>query len=138
MKKLFLAVLLLALLCGAALFALWFALGPPADAVHLVINGDEVQAADLHGWHAAAGGLAALFALCIVALVVPLALLLGVLLPLLLVLGAALLVLGLLLGAGALALSPLLLPLVLLWWLWRRSRRSAPAAAAAAGTTIGA
>ncbi len=136
MRKLFLAMVLLALLCGAALLALGFAFGPHADGIHLVINDHEVQWAQLHGWHAAAGGLAALFAVCIVAVVVPLALLLGLLLPLLLVLAVALLLAGMALGVGALALSPLLLPLLLLAWLWRRSRRVAPAARSAAGTTI--
>ena len=136
MKKLLLAMVLLALLCGAMLLALWFALGPAAHGIHLVINDHEVQWADLNGWHDAAGGLAALFALCIVALVVPLALLLGLLLPLLLALAAALLLAGVALGVGTLALLPLLLPLLLLGWLWRRSRRAAATQSGAGRTTI--
>ena len=137
MKKVFGALLLLALLSGAALLALAFAFGLPGEGLHLIINDHEVSAAHLTGWHAAAAGLAVLLALCIVALVLPFTLLLAMLLPLLLILGALLLVLGAVLGAGALALSPLVIPLVLLWWLWRRSQRTAAASArAAAGPTI--
>jgi hypothetical protein len=135
-KKLIVALLLLALLGSAALLGSWLTLGVPTDGIHLVINGHELTLAELDGWHAAAGGLALLFGLGIVALAVPLTLLLGLLLPLLLVLGAASLVLGAALGIGALALSPLLLPLLLLAWLWRRSRRAESRASRAARTTI--
>ena len=128
MKRTFLALLLIGLLCAAGLAALWFALGAPPEGVHLVINDREVNLADLSGWHAAAGGLGALLAVCIVAVVLPLALLLGLLLPLLLVLALVLVIVGAALGVGTLALSPVLLPLLLLGWLWRRSRRAAPGA----------
>lgn len=137
MRTILRVLLLLALLGGAALLALGLAFGLPAEGIHLIVNGREVSIDHLAGGHTAAAGLAALIALCIIALVLPLALLLGVLLPLLLVLGAVLLVLGAVMGAGALALSPLLLPLALVWWLWRRSRRTVPTAPGAAGTTIG-
>lgn len=135
MKKIFLALLLLGLLCSAALAVLWFTVGPPADAIHIVINDQEVNMTDLSGWHAAAGSLGAVLALCIVAVVLPLALLFGLLLPLLAVLGVVLAVVAAALGIGTLALSPLVLPLLLLWWLWRRSQRAAPAARPTGGTT---
>jgi hypothetical protein len=137
MKKLFLALVLVALIGGLALLALGWALAPPAHAIRLVIDGQDVRLADLHGWHAAAGGLGVMLALCVAALAVPLGLLLALLLPLLLVLGAVLLLVGVALGVGALALAPLLLPLLFVAWLWRRSRRTA-ATARPAGTTIGA
>jgi hypothetical protein len=130
MKKVFFALVLLGMVCGAALLALWWSHGLPTEGVHLVVNEHEVNLAELNGWHAAAGGMGALLALAIVAVVLPLALMLGLLLPLLLVLGVVLLVVAAALGAGALALSPLLLPLLLLAWLWRRSRRAGPATGA--------
>jgi hypothetical protein len=132
MKKILLSLLLLGLLCGVALAVLWFNVGPPAEALHIVINDQEINVADLSGWHAAAGGLGAVLALCIVAVVLPLALLFGLLLPLLAVLGLVLAIVVAALGIGAVALSPLVLPFLLLWWLWRRSRRAVPTA----GTTI--
>jgi hypothetical protein len=136
MKTFLLALLMLAMLAGAALFGLWFAVGVPTDGVQLIINDHAVDLHALNGWHAAAGGLATLFALLVVAVVVPLALLFAVALPLLLVLGAVALVLGAALGIGTLAMAPLLLPLMLLWWLWQRSRRNAMRAAPGGGTTI--
>ena len=135
MKKLFLALLVLGGLCAAGLAALWFTVGPPTEGVHIVINDQEWNVADLSGWHAAAGGLGALLALCVVAVVVPLALLFGLLLPLLVVLGLVLAIMAAALGIGTLALSPLVLPLLLLWWLWRRSQRAAAAPRPAAGAT---
>jgi hypothetical protein len=131
MRKLFLGLLLLAALGSAALFALWFAIGTPAEGIHLIVNDQEVDLTHLSGWHAAVAGAAALLVLCAVAVALPLALLLAVLLPLLLVLGVLMIVFGAALGIGALALAPAVLPLLLLWWLWRRSRR----AAAATGST---
>jgi hypothetical protein len=128
MKKFFLTLLVLGVLCSAALAVLWFVVGPPAEAVHIVINDQEVNVSDLSSWHAAAGGLGAVLAVCIVAVVLPLALLFGLLLPLLAVLGLVLAIVAAALGIGTLALSPLVLPLLLLWWLWRRSQRVAPAA----------
>jgi hypothetical protein len=131
MRKLFVALSMLALLAGAALLVLGFAIHLPGDGIHLIVNDNEVHFAHLAGWHAVVGGLVALFALCIAALVVPLTLLLAVLLPLLLVLGAVALVVGVVLGVGALALTPVLVPIMIALWLWRRSRRPA------AGTTMG-
>jgi len=136
MKRIFLMLLVLGMACGAALFALWLAHGLPTEGMHLIVNDNEVHLPELNGIHAAAGGLALLLALCIVALVLPLTLLLGLLLPLLLVLGVVLLIGAAALGVGAVALAPLVLPVLLLWWLWRRSRRVAPAATPASGTTI--
>ena len=128
MKKLLLALLLLALFSGAALLALWVALATPDHGVHLIVNDHEWNLGASSGWRGVAGGLAVLAAVCAVALAIPLAVLLGVLLPLLLVLGAVMLILGAVMGIGALALSPLVVPLLLLWWLWRRSRSAAPRA----------
>ncbi len=138
MKKLLLALLLLALLTGAALLALWITFGATAGGMHLIVNGNEVDLSHLGDWHAAAGGMAALLALCVVALALalPLALALGVLLPLLLLVGAMLLVCASALGIGALALSPLLLLVLLVWWLSRRSRRPAATGIVAGRTTI--
>jgi len=137
MRTLLLAMLMLALLTGAALFGLWAAFGVPADGVQLIVNDHAVDLHALNGWHAAAGGLATMLALLVVAIVVPLALAFAVALPLLLVLGAVALVLGAVLGIGTLAMAPLVLPLLLLWWLWQRSRRNAMRATpGASGTTI--
>lgn len=137
MRIFLLAMLLLALLCGTAVAGLWIAFALPADGVQLVINDHTVDLRALDGWHAFAGGLATMLALLIVIVVVPLALMFAVALPLLLVLGAVALLLGAALGIGTLAMAPLLLPLLLLWWLWRRSRRQAlRPAAPGAGTTI--
>jgi len=135
-KKLFFALVLLGMACGAALFALWLSHGLPTDGVHLVVNDHEVNLADLNGWHAAVGGLGVLLAVAVVAVVLPPTLMVGLLLPLLLVLGVVLLIVAAALGVGALALAPLLLPLLLLWWLWRRSRRPASRAGPAGGTTL--
>jgi hypothetical protein len=125
MRRLFVALSMLALLAGAALLALGFAVHLPGEGIHLIVNDNEVQFAHLAGWHSVVGGLAVLIALCIAALIVPLALLLAVLMPLLLVLGLVAVVVGVVLGVGSLALSPLLLPLLIVLWLWRRSRREA-------------
>ena len=123
MKKMMLALLLVGVLCATALAVLWFAVGPPADAITLSINEHDVRIADLTGWHALFAGFALVLALSVVALVVPLALLLGLALPLAIVIGALLLACATALGIGAIALSPLLLALALGWWLWRRSQR---------------
>jgi hypothetical protein len=123
MRRLFVALLMCALLAGAALLALGFAFHLPGDGIRMIVNDNEVHFAHPAVWHAVVGGLALLFALGIAALVVPLALLLAVLLPLLLVLGVVLVIVGVVLGVGALALAPLLLPIMFALWLWRRSRR---------------
>ena len=132
MRRLFVALSMLALLAGAALLVLGLAIHLPGDGIHLIVNDNEVKFAHATGWHAVVGGLAVLLALCIAALVVPLTLLLAVLMPLLLVLGALALVVGVALAVGAIALAPLLLPILFALCLWRRSRRPA------AGTTMGA
>jgi len=135
MKKMFVALMLFGLVCGAALLVLWAAVGLPTDGVHVIVNDHELNVAELSAWNALLAGSGLMLALGVVALVLPLALLLGLLLPLLLVLGAALLVLAVVLGAGAVALAPLLLPVVLIWWLWRRSQRRAQEARPPAGPT---
>ena len=83
--------------------------------MHLIVNEHEVDLSHLHDWHAAAGGLAALLALCVVARRARAAAraALGVLLPLLLLARCAAARRASALGVGALALSPLLLPLLL-------------------------
>ena len=129
MKNTVVALLALALLGGAALLALGFGLATPGDGVHLIINEHELNLSELGGWQAAAAALGLLIG---VAVVLPLTLLLGLLLPLLLLLGALLLVCAAILGAGVLACAPVLLPLLVLVWLWRRSRRRPPAG----GSTI--
>lgn len=117
----------------ALLGVVWYAMGMPHDGVLLTIDGDSITLpADSAGnWVLAIGGL--LVALLVVAVVVPLALLLGVGLPALLVaagLVVGFLVLGLTLTAVA---SPVLLPVLVVWWLMRRD---AKARAAAASSTI--
>ncbi len=76
-------------------------------------------------WQAMGAGMGTLLAIGVALIAVPVVLLLGVLLPLLLVAGALLLVVGLALGVGVLGMAPLLLPLLLLIWLWRRAQRRA-------------
>ncbi|MBI5255200.1 MAG: hypothetical protein HY855_01770 [Burkholderiales bacterium] len=97
--------------------------------VTVVVNGDEVthgfELGSLSGAHKLVLVAGVLFALLVVALVVPLTLLLVVLvvgLVLALALGLPLLVAALLLGVAA---SPLLLPGLLLWWALRTPRRAA-------------
>lgn len=126
MKNLLLAVGAVALLGGAALLLLILALhGFAGDGVHIVVNDRELHWQDLPHWHAMGAGMGALLALAAALIAVPIVLLLGVLLPLLLVAGALLLVIGLALGVGAIGMAPLLLPLLLLCWLWRRAQRRA-------------
>ena len=106
MKTLLLALLMLAMLAGAALFGLWFAVGVPADGVQLIINDHAV---DLHAAErlACRGGRPGdAVRAARRRRVVPLALLFagaaavaGA--------GAVALVLGAVLGVGALAMAPL-------------------------------
>ena len=125
--------LLLALAAAGLALALWLAADLSVGPLRLVIDGEQVSLDGLTGWRGSvAGGLALALAIGISAVVVPLALALGVLLPLLLLAGVVLMVCAAALGVGMLALSPLVLPLLLLWWLWRRSRRAAPGARSAA------
>jgi hypothetical protein len=120
MTRLLLLFLALSLLGAAALVGLGFAFGMPADGVHVIINDRELVPAHLGAGH---GLLALAIAACVIGLVLPLALVVGLALPLALVAGAVLLIGALLLGAGALALAPLWVPVLLLAWLWRKSRR---------------
>ena len=131
MKNLLLAVGAIALLGGAALLLLILALhGFAGEGVHIVVNDRELHWQDLPHWDAMGAGMGALLALAAALIAVPLVLL-GVLLPLLLVAGALLLVIGLALGVGVIGMAPLLLPLLLLFWLWRRAQRRAARAARA-------
>ena len=137
MKNLLLAVGAVALLGGAVLLLLILALhGFAGDGVHIVVNDRELHWQDLPHWDAMGAGMGALLALAAALIAVPLVLL-GVLLPLLLVAGALLLVIGLALGVGVIGMAPLLLPLLLLFWLWRRAqRRAARAGKGTASDTI--
>lgn len=133
MNKLFVTLGVLALLGAAGLLMLFVALhGLPHEAVQITVNDREIHLADLSSWQVASGGFGLLLGLAVLAIAVPLVLLLGVLLPVLLVVGAVLLVVGLALGIGVLGMAPLLLPLLLLFWLWRRAQRRATLAERAA------
>ena len=108
---LLLATALLAIAAGVASALLWH--GDIPD-LQVTLNGEAWEPAAAHG--AVAGVAVALVA----ALVVPLALLLGLGLPLLvvgLVLAAVLLAVG---SVVAVATSPLILLVLLVWWLVRR------------------
>jgi hypothetical protein len=120
MMRLLLTLFALALLSAVALVALAFAVGWPADGIHVIVNDQEIVPAQLGDGHAL---LALAIAACVIGVVLPLVLALGVLLPLALAAGAVLLVGALIFGAGALALAPLWLPLLLVIWLLRRARR---------------
>ena len=133
MKRFLLILLALGLAGGAALLALGLAIGlPDGHDLHVVINDRELDLGAHHAASVVAAAIGIFVAACVIGLVVPLALLLGVLLPVLLL---AALTLGgaALLGAGALALAPLWLPLLFVVWLWRRSRRARPPTAGGSG-----
>jgi hypothetical protein len=133
MNKLLVALGVLALLGVAGLLMLALALhGVPHEALHISVNDREIHLVDLSHWQVVSGGFGLLLGLAALAIAVPLVLLLGVLLPVLLVVGAVLLVVGLALGVGVLGMAPLLLPLLLLFWLWRRAQRRAARAERAA------
>ena len=133
MSKFLVALGVLALLGAAGLLMLFVALhGLPHDAVQISVNDREIHLADLSNWQVAGGGLGLLLGLAVLVIVVPLVLLLGLLLPVLLAVGAVLFVGGLALGIGVLGMAPLLLPLLLLFWLWRRAQRRARLAERAA------
>ena len=143
MKNLLLAIGAVALLGAAVVLLLAFALqGLAPDGLHIVVNDRELHWQGLSHWQTMGAGLGTLLAIGAAAIVVPIVLLLGLLLPLLLAAGALLLLVGLALGVGVLGMAPLLLPLLLLIWLWRRSQRRAARArrdaqtAGAAQTTI--
>jgi len=131
MRTLLLAIGAVALFGGAMLLLLNFALhGFAPDGFHVVINDREVQFGDLPHWQAMGAGMGSVLAIAFAVIAVPIVLLLGVLLPPLLLVGALLLVIGLALGIGAIGMAPLLVPLLLLVWLWRRAQRRAARAAA--------
>jgi len=126
------ASLLVLALATLAVFALWSLVASPADGLQLVIDDEHVSLPALTGGNLllAVGGV--MLALLVVAVVVPLALLIGLGVP------AFLLAFGLLIGLAALAAglfavcSPILLPLLFFWWLSRR----AAARQARSSTTI--
>ena len=133
MRSLLIALGVLALLGAAGVLMLVLVLhGMPHDALHVTVNDREIHFSDLSNLQVAGGGVGLLLAMVAFALAVPLVLLLGVLLPVLLVAGAVLLVVGLALGVGVLGMAPLLVPLLILFWLWRRAQRRATAAERAA------
>lgn len=133
MKNVLLAIGAVALLGGAVLALLIFALqGFAPDDVQVVINDRVIHFQDLSHWQVMGAGMGTLLAIAAAVIAVPIVLLLGVLLPLLLVAGALLLVIGLALGVGVIGMAPLLVPLLLLVWLWRRAQRRAARAEAAA------
>jgi hypothetical protein len=133
MSKFLVALGVLALLGAAGLLMLFVALhGLPHDAVQITVNDREIHLAELSSWQVAGGGLGLLLGLAALVIAVPLVLLVGVLLPVLLAVGAVLFVVGLALGIGVLGMAPLLLPLLLLFWLWRRAQRRARLAERAA------
>jgi hypothetical protein len=127
MKRAFYVLFALGLVGAALLMALGLAVVDPLNGhgLHIVIDDRELDLSALGPAEVIAGAFGLVLAACIVALVVPLALLLGLALPLLLVLGAIALAGAALLGVGTLALAPLWLPLLLVIWLWRRSQRRA-------------
>ena len=128
LRRTLLILLALGLAGAALLVGAGFALVDPLDGhgLHIVIDDQELDLSALGPAQVLAGALGLAVAALVVALVVPLALLLGVALPLLLVLGAGGLAGAALLGVGTLATAPLWLPLLLLVWLWRRARRPQP------------
>jgi hypothetical protein len=133
MSKFLVALGVLALLGAAGLLMLFVALhGLPHDAVQITVNDREIHLAELSSWQVAGGGFGLLLGLAALVIAVPLVLLVGVLLPVLLAVGAVLFVVGLALGIGVLGMAPLLLPLLLLFWLWRRAQRRARLAERAA------
>ncbi|HMN77223.1 MAG TPA: hypothetical protein PKC97_14245 [Burkholderiaceae bacterium] len=130
MRALLLSIAAVALLGAVMLALLVFALhGLAPDGLHVVINDRELSFGHLPPLPELGAGLGGLLAVVAAAIVIPVALLLGVLLPLLLLAGALLLLVGLALGVGAISMAPLVLPLLLLVWLWRRAQRRKAAAA---------
>ncbi len=125
------AFLVLALCVAATAWVFTDLLGGTGPSVTLQVDGETVRLgplAGLHGFGVLAALMVALAAVLVVLLVVVPLVVLAALLAAALATGFALLAA---LGSVALALSPLLLPLLLLWWLLRR--RPAPLPAAAPG-----
>lgn len=126
MKALLLAIGAMALLGAVVVLLLIFALhGFAPDGMRLIIDGRELHFEDLTNWQAMGAGMGVLLGGAALVVAVPLVLLLGVLLPLMLVAGALLLVVAVALGAGVIGMAPLLVPLLVLVWLWRRAQRRA-------------
>ena len=113
-------VLLLAL--AAAVAGGWALLhgGLPVSTALLEINGESVDLARLGGGGVLLATAGVVLALCAVAVVVPATLVFAFAVAGL----AVTLAFGSVLGVVLLLLSPLLLPLGLVWWLRRRSRRA--------------
>ncbi len=88
--------------------------------VSISINGEDIPVHELSAAHWATLMFAAGITAFVLLVVLPLTLLLGLALPLMLVAGVLALVVAVLLGAGALVGSPLILLVLLLWWLLRR------------------
>lgn len=103
---------------------------PPT--LNVTVDGEPVFLAGLGLGELLLGGLAVCLALLVTMVVVPMALLFGLGVPLLL--AALAVVAALVLGAVALATlgSPLIVLVLLLWWLLRPARRAAPTAPLAA------
>jgi hypothetical protein len=125
---------LLLVLLSALLFALWWSFEGRHEGLSVIVDDD--------GWSFASGDhpLLALGGLLMAGLffvvVVPVVLLVAVGVPALVLCGVAAiaaLVLSIVLGS---LLSPLVLPVLLVWWLLRRDRRPRGAAVPPASTTI--
>lgn len=118
-----LKIWLLLFLLTALIFALWWGFEGHHEGLSVILDdeGVSITSGGVQGWLFDVGGL--VFAALFVLVVVPVVLLVALGVPLLAVGGAlaiGLLVLGLVL---AISLSPLLLPVLLVWWLLRRDRR---------------
>lgn len=88
--------------------------------VSISINGEDIPVHALTAAHWGSLLFASGLTLFVLAVVLPLTLLLGVALPLMFVAGVVALVLAVVAGVGALVGSPLILLVLLLWWLLRR------------------
>jgi uncharacterized membrane protein len=118
-----LKVWLMLFLLTALIFALWWGFEGRHEGLSVILDDDgiSITSGSAQGWLFDLGGL--VMAVLFVLVVVPVVLVVALGVPLLAVGGAlaiGVLVLGLVL---AVSLSPLLLPLLLVWWLLRRDRR---------------
>ena len=129
-----LKVWLLLVVATAVLFALWWGFEGHEQGLSVVLDDDGVSFASGDHPLLALGGLLMAGLFCLV--VVPVALLVAVGVPTLVLCGVmvlAVVVLGMAVGS---LLSPLILPVLLVWGLLRRDRRRRDAAAPPASTTI--
>jgi uncharacterized membrane protein len=118
-----LKVWLLLFLLTALIFALWWGFEGRHEGLRVILDdeGISITSGGVQSWLFDLGGI--VFAALFLLVVVPVVLVVALGVPLLAVGGAlviGLLALGLVL---AISLSPLLLPLLLVWWLLRRDRR---------------